>query len=184
MPRFKNPLKNISVATPCSENWDAMTGDEQIRFCQKCQLNVYNLSQMTKREAEALIQEKEGKLCIRYYLRKDGTVLTQDCPYGIKAIKKKVAFVASFVTAMVVSSLTASGLYAANTNDKTTPPPVVMGEPMIMGGMTPFPHGDKEIEKTDPSNPIPPKEYNPRPLMGKIKAPEKKPEDSKKPGKR
>ncbi len=76
------PLESVYVARPCSAEWNSMTGDERIRFCHACKLNVYNLSEMTKREAEDLILEKEGKLCIRYYKRFDSTILTKDCPFG------------------------------------------------------------------------------------------------------
>ncbi|HEV3120552.1 MAG TPA: hypothetical protein VGY53_01550, partial [Isosphaeraceae bacterium] len=36
-------------------------------------------------EAAALIQDSGGKLCARLYRRADGTVLTADCPVGVKA---------------------------------------------------------------------------------------------------
>jgi hypothetical protein len=42
-------------------------------------LNVYNLSEMSQESAEALIAETEGRLCVRFYQRADGTVLTRDC---------------------------------------------------------------------------------------------------------
>jgi hypothetical protein len=68
-----------------------MTGDERARFCSQCSLHVYNLSEMTRSEAEALIAEKEGRLCVRYYRRKDGTMLTQDCPVGSRSVKEQRA---------------------------------------------------------------------------------------------
>lgn len=76
-------LDALSVATPCPANWEEMVGDERVRFCNSCQLNVYHLSGMTRLEAETLVQEKEGKLCVRYYRRADGTILTKDCPVGL-----------------------------------------------------------------------------------------------------
>ncbi len=47
-----------------------MSGDERTRFCTDCSKHVYNLSAMTTAEAEELILEKEGHLCVRYYKRK------------------------------------------------------------------------------------------------------------------
>ena len=44
--------------------------------------NVYNLSDMTEEEALKLVEEREGRLCVRFYQREDGTVLTSDCPVG------------------------------------------------------------------------------------------------------
>lgn len=80
-------LSNLTIASPCTALWSEMSGDEKARFCGDCKKHVYNLSEMSKKEAEALILEKEGKLCVRFYRRKDGTVLTDDCPVGLKAIR-------------------------------------------------------------------------------------------------
>lgn len=82
--RAKLPvLDNIRVASPCSADWAKMTGDERTRACADCNKNVYNLSNLTREEAEALILEKEGKLCVRYYQRADGTILLKDCSIGV-----------------------------------------------------------------------------------------------------
>ncbi|HSK00416.1 MAG TPA: hypothetical protein VK932_04210 [Kofleriaceae bacterium] len=75
-------LDSIRVASPCSADWGRMTGDERVRACGDCDKNVYNLSGMTREEAEALILEKEGRLCVRYYRRADGTILFGDCTVG------------------------------------------------------------------------------------------------------
>ena len=80
-----SPLENLHVASPCHASWDAMTGDDQTRFCKSCSKNVFNLSMMTRAQAENLIREKEGRLCVRYAQRADGTILTQDCPVGAAA---------------------------------------------------------------------------------------------------
>lgn len=88
--RAKLPvLDNIRVATPCRADWNQMTGDERTRHCGDCKKNVYNLSNMTREEAQALIIEKEGKLCARYYQRHDGTILLKDCAVGIGARRKR-----------------------------------------------------------------------------------------------
>ena len=57
-----------------------MEGDEWVRHCGECRLNVYNVSAMTEEKALELIAEREGRLCVRFYQRHDGTVLTEDCP--------------------------------------------------------------------------------------------------------
>lgn len=66
-----------------------MYGDDRVRFCSQCNLNVYNLSALTQEEAEQLILRAEDRLCVRYYRRRDGTILTRNCPVGIQAIKDK-----------------------------------------------------------------------------------------------
>src|SRR5262249_51172384 len=61
-PKTRLPLvlEEIRIATPCSADWDDMQGDERVRFCGKCEKNVYNLSMMTREAGEALGREKEG----------------------------------------------------------------------------------------------------------------------------
>src|SRR5687767_8482312 len=70
----------VRVARPCPANWSEMFGDERVRFCGLCGLNVYNLSSMTADDARSLLFEREGRLCVRFYARSDGTVMTKDCP--------------------------------------------------------------------------------------------------------
>ncbi|MEP6860038.1 MAG: hypothetical protein ABJE66_05425 [Deltaproteobacteria bacterium] len=89
-------LDNIRVASPCTADWTQMTGDARARHCNKCDKQVFDLSEMTRAEAQALIIEKNGKLCARYYRRSDGTILTSDCRIGVVAARKrKIIAVAS-----------------------------------------------------------------------------------------
>ena len=99
--RAKLPvLDNIRVATPCSVSWDGMTGDERVRACGDCKKTVFNISNLTRAEAQALIVEKEGKLCVRYYQRHDGTILLKDCSVGV-AKKRKRTVIAASVAALL-----------------------------------------------------------------------------------
>lgn len=109
MRRFTNPLDNIRVASPCTANWDEMFGDHRKRFCGECKLNVYNLSDMTRREAESLLINSEGRLCVRFYRRQDGTVLTQNCPVGWKAVKARTMRVAAAILSIVIGFV--SGIF-------------------------------------------------------------------------
>ncbi len=83
-------LANVRIASPCSGRWAEMTGDQRARFCGQCQKHVYNLSDMTAEAAANLIREKEGSLCVRFYRRSDGTMLTADCPVGAAAVMRRV----------------------------------------------------------------------------------------------
>jgi hypothetical protein len=99
--RAKLPvLPNIRVATPCRADWNQMTGDDRVRACASCNKNVYNLSSMTRDEAETLIVEKEGRLCVRYFQRTDGTILLKDCAVGV-AQKRKRRLVAAGAAALL-----------------------------------------------------------------------------------
>ena len=82
-------LGSVRVATPCTASWEAMTGDDQVRFCGQCQKNVYNLSAMDREEAERLLARREGSICVRFYQRADGTVMTADCPVGVRRRRRR-----------------------------------------------------------------------------------------------
>jgi hypothetical protein len=100
------PLNNIRVASPCSADWDAMYGDDRKRFCGDCKLNVYNISRMTRDEAEALIVNAEGRLCVRFYRRADGTILTSDCPVGWAKFKQRTRLILTAGFSMVMALFT------------------------------------------------------------------------------
>lgn len=102
MEKFTNPLERVKIASPCQADWNEMQGDARKRFCSECKLNVYNLSAMTKREAETLLINSEGRLCVRFYRRTDGTILTQNCPVGWAKVKQRVSRIAAATFSLVV----------------------------------------------------------------------------------
>jgi hypothetical protein len=101
-------INKLRVASPCSTGWETMSGDERVRRCHSCELNIYNISEMTKNEVEDLIANREGRLCIRLYKRTDGTVLTKDCPVGFRAYQKRVARFAGAALATVLGLFSVS----------------------------------------------------------------------------
>ncbi len=165
MAGYQDPLSRVKVASPCTADWETMLGNERQRFCGQCQLNVYNLSGMTKREAENLISHAEGRLCVRFYRRADGTILTQNCPVGLRALKRRISRVATAALSTVLGFFSGLGLY---TTMRETDQPAAMGVlaaqksseirttvklkpdnpyPVVMGDMiyrpteeTPYPH--------------------------------------------
>ena len=102
MSKYTNPLNDIKIASPCAANWNEMIGDERRRHCAECKLNVYNLSEMTQTEAENFLINAEGRVCLQVFRRNDGTVLTQNCPVGWQALKKKVSRTAAAVFALIM----------------------------------------------------------------------------------
>jgi hypothetical protein len=112
MKEFTNPLDNLKVASPCPANWNEMIGDARRRHCSECKLNVYNLSEMTRREAEDFIINAEGRVCVKFYRRADGTVLTKDCPVGWQAFKKKTSRLAKAFVSICAGAF--GGVFAFN----------------------------------------------------------------------
>ncbi len=87
----KSVLDGLRVASPCPVSWASMAGDERVRFCAQCRQHVFNLSGMHREEAEQLIVSQQGRLCVRYYQRADGTVMTSDCPVGLRRKLRRLA---------------------------------------------------------------------------------------------
>ncbi len=85
-----------------------MVGDERKRFCEACKLHVYDLSSMTRHEAEEFLFAADGNRCVKFFRRKDGTILTNDCPVGLRIIRSSfgklqsafAAILAFFVSAL------------------------------------------------------------------------------------
>ena len=84
-----------------------MDGDARVRFCGECEQHVYNLSTMTETEARRLVAEREGSVCVRFYRREDGTVLTSDCVVGQKRSFLRAAGRALTAVAAVSAGLSA-----------------------------------------------------------------------------
>jgi hypothetical protein len=116
MARFTSRLDNIRVAAPCSADWDSMFGNERVRLCEQCHLNVYNLSEMSRVEADRLFNQAEGRLCVRFYRRLDGSIITQNCPVGLRAIRRKLSRVATAVASFVLSLMAGVGFYRFTDN--------------------------------------------------------------------
>jgi hypothetical protein len=105
MQKFTNPLDKIKIASPCGANWKEMRGDNRRRYCTMCKLNVYNLSNMTREEAESFLINSEGRVCVRIYRRSDGSVITKDCPVGWQKLKRKVSRTATAVFSLIAGFL-------------------------------------------------------------------------------
>ncbi len=78
MSEHRIPLDVLEVERPCTRDWSAMKGTDCVRFCGHCRKNVYNLSGMSRAEAQRLLDVHEGDVCVRLVRRADGTVVTAD----------------------------------------------------------------------------------------------------------
>lgn len=155
MAKFDSPLNNIKIASPCSASWEEMYGNERKRFCGDCKLNVYNLSGMAKYDAENLLMNSEGRVCVRYFQRSDGTVLTADCPVGWEKVKQRLSVCTTAIFSLLIALM--GGMFAVAMLRK----PAELVRRMTMPYATP----------------------TPQPLMGAIAAPTPslKPTPNKKP---
>lgn len=122
----KKGIENITMSFVCPQNWDNMTICGNGRFCAVCQKTVYDFTDKSKAEYDAIIQENEGEICGRF-VRKQliPSRLFQDVPSVNFA---KAAAFAAF-------SLITTGVEAQKV--KTQPTSVVVLPQVIMGKPVP-----------------------------------------------
>ena len=143
----QSPLNNIRVASPCSADWGGMIGTDRKRYCGDCKLNVYNISGMTLPEAESLLTQSEGRLCVRYYRRADGTVLTKDCPVGWAKVKDRVSRVATAAFSLLMTLFAGIGVVSLFSKNERSRDRYVMGDYQpLMGAVA--------ISNSDASRPV------------------------------
>ena len=124
-------LEQIEIAAPCPADWDQMAGDDRVRHCSHCEMNVYNLSEMSRDEAQALVAEHEGRMCVQLYERADGTVITADCPRGVAAAARRVIRKSLAVVALALVMLVA-GTWALGRNRSSGPDNAATGSSAIV----------------------------------------------------
>jgi hypothetical protein len=127
-------LDKVTIATPCHARWEDMTGDDRARFCGQCNKHVYNFSAMTRAEVVTLIHEKQGRLCGRFYQRRDGRMLTTDCPVGVQRKRNRLARICGAVAGFVLFLLGGcSRREPTPTKQGEVVSPPMMGAPVVMG---------------------------------------------------
>jgi len=132
----ENILETMQIASPCRADWNAMDGNDRLRFCAQCGLNVYNLAGMRRAEAEMLLRARGARLCVRFFRRADGTVLTQDCPVGLAAIRRRLRLWTLAAASLLGAFLAWFGMrqgYRVIPGTRVFMGDVVSAKPMIMG---------------------------------------------------
>ncbi len=101
----KNLLNLIDVKTPCSENWDEMIGNNEVRFCSHCAKNVHDISAMNRAKAEKLVKKSNGNLCVRYVKTPNGKLIS--APPKLTQITRRATIAASILaTSLTFTTLT------------------------------------------------------------------------------
>jgi|AGTN01.2.fsa_nt_gi hypothetical protein len=195
-------LGSVVIAAPCPLSWDSMVGDDKVRHCGGCSKNVYNLSAMTEKEAESFLQVNGATQCMRFYRRADGTIMSDNCPMGLRKIRDRVRNIgrmaAGFV-ALVLAFPSASaqsgevkmlrGKPAINRSPATTIPPRIpsyaAGGPMLLQPIEPTAHqGDVAFPEPQTTRPVimgePPLQIDITPVKT-VKTPKKDPKANKDP---
>jgi hypothetical protein len=167
-----NLLARVFIASPCSASWDAMNGTDRVRNCGDCSRQVFNLSDMSSSEAEEFLKANGTSQCLTFYRRKDGTIMTDDCPIGLRKVRtaaRKMQQVAAMILGTLFSAVAAfaqSSEGANNTSDgsgtaiectETTSVPKLPNRRNLSVWRKPPPHGGlQQIGSVDVTSYRPP----------------------------
>jgi hypothetical protein len=79
-----------------------MSGDEKKRFCSECDKFVYDFSQMTRRQVEAIVSIHQGRMCARITRRPDGSLVTQEAPPAHPIVARRASPVVNATLAAIL----------------------------------------------------------------------------------
>jgi hypothetical protein len=112
-------LEDLILVKSCPMHWRQMDGNDQVRVCHRCNRKVYNISNMTREEAERVIRMSGGRLCAQFYRRKkDGMIMTAPCGF-VGKVKRRLSILASGVMGLFGMSLFITPVYAGQSRTMT-----------------------------------------------------------------
>lgn len=159
-------LANLQIASPCDAAWADMRGDDRQRRCAQCDKHVYNVAKLTTAEVMALFEAQGPLPCLRLWRRADGTVLTADCPVGLRKVgSRRTRFAAALILAILAS---APALLSAQAPLGGAPRPL---PPELMGKVACPPAKPKPGPTKAPKPRRTPKPTPQRPIMGLVAQP-------------
>src|ERR1051325_2898557 len=129
-------LDVVQVKNPCPANWNQMAGTSASRFCGTCQKHVHNLSTMYADQAERLLCESAGKLCVRFARDDAGTMITLDYQPPRRKARGWRSWTLLALVLALVSGTTEAVLYGKGTAPFGSRRPPA-GRVMVMGDIAP-----------------------------------------------
>lgn len=93
-------VNTIEVISPCLVPWETMHGDERVRSCDRCQRQVFDLTEMSTAEAAAILEVAKHRPCVRFYRKRDGRIMIADGSAGLRGaiwrrLRRHIAWAAS-----------------------------------------------------------------------------------------
>jgi Secretion system C-terminal sorting domain len=120
----------LTIPTPCHENWDAMTTVDKGKFCGSCQKNVVDFSNMSDRQVALFFKKPStGSVCGRF--------MNDQLDRDIEIPKKRIPWVKYFfqfaLPAFLLSIKSSSAKAQGNVTVKQINKPTkhIVGEPML-----------------------------------------------------
>jgi hypothetical protein len=107
----------LTILSPCSQNWNEMPGGSIVRNCSACQRDVYNFTAMTDSEIANIISAQQGHICARIYFPTDGEI--HEVPQDLPTLRVALRRTTRWASAALAAALGAGGIGAT---PKTVPP--------------------------------------------------------------
>ena len=138
-------IDHLRIQAPCPMRWEGLRGSDRERFCDQCQLSVYNSAALTRNETEELLRRRDAgaRLCMRIERRGDGSLVSAD---GVSDVSADGATRRGTLLARAASFgvILAGGLLAACR--RVAPPPAPTNEtPPVPPTTTPGQHDPVEL---------------------------------------
>jgi hypothetical protein len=138
-------MKNLYIPNPCSESWEAMSPQDQGKFCSVCSKCVIDFTEKQPQEIQQIFQEQENEaICGRFYhsqLNKESKKSLDDkvsryIPTALRNNKISLAIVAMIL--FLTGCSKSKDVYPVTTDDVLiekdsvqSNDSFVMGEPLI-----------------------------------------------------
>ena len=90
----------ISIKEPCNEDWNKMTTNKSGKFCDLCNENVIDFTDLSDKEIVRIIKRNNGKLCGRFNTEQ------LDRPLAINSIENKHSFFAKVAATLLLFTVT------------------------------------------------------------------------------
>src|SRR6267142_5191546 len=119
----KNFLNSLTIPSPCTADWNSMIGNDQVRFCEHCSLDVHNISLLTRSQAERLIARSKGRLCVQYHHDAAGRPVTLPVAQKLHRIGRRVSRIAAgaFTATLSVTSAVAQSSTSFQSGNSNPP---------------------------------------------------------------
>lgn len=113
-----NTLERARVVSSCTESWDEMAGNDEVRFCSHCSKHVHNFAKLTRRQAEDLVTRSQGSICARIERRADASIVTREAAFSVRTARLRASRWTGAAFAALIGLLGGSSVHAQDAKDK------------------------------------------------------------------
>ncbi len=163
-------LPVIQIESPCSMDWNDLSGSEQSRFCASCQKSVLNFETMSEAQIRDSLTSGSD-MCARVVRDKQGNIVTADSYRKPERRRKLLSKLATLAASVLAVSIT--GCVRENAELKHSPSPAPEPPPPATAAMGGICFGPVEATDSTPAAPDPEPQVE---LLGRIALPQERPQ--------